>query len=103
LRSGTAILTESQIDETFDHQLTEAISEFISILPNLNQMPDDVHAAVVDMMLNLGLSRYSKFVGTIGELRPGNWKAAAIDAGNSLWAKQVPHRTADDIGLLNAG
>jgi hypothetical protein len=54
------------------------------------------------MMFEMGLPRFSKFVSTIGQLKAGNWKLAAIDAGNSLWAKQVPHRAAEDIALLNA-
>jgi GH24 family phage-related lysozyme (muramidase) len=102
LKSGTATLTDQQIDEIFDYQLTEAISESMSILPNFNQMPDTVQAVVVDMTFNLGLTRFSKFVSTIGQLKQGNYKQAAIDAKASLWAQQVPHRAADDIALLNA-
>jgi lysozyme len=102
LKTGAVALTDQQIDEIFDFQVTEAISASMSIFPNFNQMPDTVQAVVVDMMFEMGLTRFSKFVSTIAVLKAGNWKQAAIDAGNSLWAKQVPKRAAEDIALLNA-
>lgn len=101
LKNGTAALTDEQIDEIKDYQISAVISEAMSIFDNFMEMPDGVQAAIVDMLFNLGETRFAKFVSTIGQLKAGDYAQAAIDAGNSLWAKQVPNRAADDIKLLN--
>src|SRR5215472_15690316 len=41
LKHGTVDLTDSQIDQIFDYQLTSAISDANSLLPNFPQMPDN--------------------------------------------------------------
>lgn len=102
LKNGEALLTNRQIDEVFDYQLTRTISDACSVLPGFMAMPDKVQAVVVDMLFQLGLPRYRKFVNMIAALRAGDWKQAAIDAAASLWAQQTPNRAADDIALLEA-
>lgn len=102
LKAGTLSLTDDQINQVRDFQINEAILAAKRYFPNFNTMPANPQAVIVDMIFNLGETRFSKFVSTIAQLKAGNWKQAAIDAGNSLWAKQVPHRAADDIALLNA-
>lgn len=102
LKAGTAALTDDQIDQVRDYQINEATLAAKRIFPNFDTMPENPQAVIVDMIFNLGETRFSKFVSTIGQLKAGNWKQAAIDAKASLWAQQVPHRAADDIALLNA-
>lgn len=101
LKAGTAALTDDQINQVRDYQINEAILAAKKIFPNFDTMPQNPQAVIVDMIFNLGETRFTKFVSTIGQLKAGNWKQAAIDAAASLWAKQVPHRAADDIALLN--
>ena len=50
LKNGTETLTDGQIDSVFSYQVTRTISDAASILPNLMTMPDNVSAAVIDMM-----------------------------------------------------
>ncbi|MGH7594681.1 MAG: glycoside hydrolase family protein [Gemmatimonadales bacterium] len=101
LKSGVT-LTDAQIDEVRNYQINEATLAAKRIFPNFDMMPANPQAVIVDMIFNLGEPRFSQFVNTIAQLKAGNWKQAAIDAGNSLWAKQVPNRAKDDIALLNA-
>lgn len=102
LKNGTETLTEPQIDQVFSYQLSRTISEAMQLFPNFSTMPDTVQAVVCDMIFNLGIGGFSKFHRTVAALTAGNWKQAAIDAGESLWAQQVPNRAKDDISLLNA-
>jgi lysozyme len=102
LKAGTTALTDDQINQVRDYQINEVILAAKRIFPNFDTMPANPQAVIVDMIFNMGESRFSKFVSTIAVLKAGNWKQAAIDAGNSLWARQVPNRAADDIALLNA-
>lgn len=100
LKNGTAALTDGEIDEIKDYQIGVVIRQAMSIFDNFMEMPDGVQAAIVDMLFNLGETRFTKFVSTIGQLKAGDYTQAGIEAGNSLWAKQVPNRAADDIKLL---
>lgn len=102
LKAGTETLTETQIDEIFDYQLTAVISQANSILPNFNAMPDGVQAVVCDLIFNLGITRFSKFVSTIGQLKAGNWKQAAGDLRSSLWFHQVKSRGTEDVAILES-
>jgi len=102
LKSGAATLTDDQINQVRDYQINEVVLAARRIFPNFDAMSPNPQAVIIDMIFDLGETRFSKFVSTIGQLKAGNWKQAAIDAGNSLWAKQVPRRAAEDVALLNA-
>jgi GH24 family phage-related lysozyme (muramidase) len=100
LKDGKVTLTETQIDEIFSFQLSEVIIQARHLLPNYDAMPDGVQAVVCDLIFNMGVTRFSKFVSTIGQLKAGNWKQAAADLTNSLWFHQVGHRGTDNVGIL---
>jgi lysozyme len=102
LKAGIEALTETQIDEIFYYQLTSVISQANGLLSNFNAMPDGVQAVVCDLIFNMGITRFSKFVSTIGQLKAGNWKQAAADLRNSAWFHQVKTRGTDNVGILEA-
>jgi lysozyme len=102
LRCGLATLTDSQINQVFDYQLTAAISVAMSIFPNFVNMPDAVQAVVCDLIFNMGETRFRKFVSTIAVLKAGDWKQAANDLTSSLWFHQVGHRATENVALLRA-
>jgi len=101
--SGEASLTQAQVDEVFEYQLSLVMGSAMQIFPTFIMMPDNVQAAICDMIFNLGMGGFVKFTQTIADLKAGNYSQAAHDALNSEWAKQVPSRAADDARLLEAG
>lgn len=102
LKAGTVTLTDDQINQVFDYQLTIVIGEARSLFPTFDTMPNNVQAVISDQIFNMGLPTFKQFKGEITALNAGNWKQAAIAAGQSLWAQQVPNRAKDDMELLNA-
>lgn len=98
--SGEVALTQPQVDEVFEYQLSLVIGSAMQIFPTFITMPDNVQAAICDMIFNLGLTGFIKFTQTIEDIKAGNYSQAAKDALNSEWAKQVPSRAADDARLL---
>lgn len=102
LKAGTVTLTDDQINQVFDYQLTIVIGEARGLFPAFDSMPNNVQAVIVDMSFNMGLPTFKQFKRMIAALNAGNWKQAALDAGQSLWAQQVPNRAKDDMELLNA-
>lgn len=102
LLSGECQLAEFQAVLVFEAQLEEVYAQAVKFFPNYHQMPQNAQAVIADLIFNLGETRFSKFVSTIGELKAGNWKQAADDLTNSLWFKQVGHRGTEDVALLRA-
>ncbi len=50
------------------------------------------YEALLNMIFNLGASRFAKFKKTIAAIKSGNWQKAARKAEYSLWFKQVGTR-----------
>ena len=54
--------------------------------------PEVVRNAVINMCYQLGLAGFSKFKKTIYYLETEQYKEAAIECLDSLWARQTPNR-----------
>jgi len=102
LCAGQCDLIESQVDQLFNGDLNGAIADAKTCVRNFNLHPDDVQSAIVDMVFNLGITRFSKFTATIAALEadPPDYCKAAVEMRDSAWARQVPNRANDDIALV---
>lgn len=100
LKNGDAIMTQAQVDEIFGYQLNLVIGQALNLFPNFMTMPDTVQAVVCDVIFNMGLEGFSKFVNTVASLKSGDWKGAAAGLQASQWRYQVPARAKDDIAIL---
>ncbi len=64
---------------------------------------DEVRVAVVvNMVFNLGLSRFSKFKKTIDYIALGEWTMASEEMLDSKWAKQTPERANQMANIIRA-
>jgi lysozyme len=61
------------------------------------------HESLVDMLFNLGLTRFLTFKNTIATIRRGEWAAAADLLRGSLWYKQVKGRARRVVRELDTG
>jgi len=59
--------------------------------------------SIIDMLFNLGISRFLAFKNTIEEIRHGEWTAAAERLKGSLWYKQVKGRARRIVQELDTG
>lgn len=66
----------------------------------LNPARQDV---VINMVFNLGLSRFLKFKKTIAFLQDKQWENASIEMLNSSWAKQVGNRAQELAAIIVTG
>ncbi len=62
------------------------------ILKNYDSQPHEVRDIVLDMIFNLGETRFSKFKKTIAAIDAFDYKTAANEMQNSLWYNQVGNR-----------
>ena len=67
---------------------------------NLTSNRQDV---IVEMIFNLGLTRFKKFKKTIGYINQANHSAAADEMLDSRWAKQVGQRALTLSNKFRAG
>ena len=58
----------------------------------LEDMPQEVQAVVLNMCYQLGVTGVSKFRKAISALQEGDWREAADEMLDSLWARQTPNR-----------
>lgn len=102
LRSGTATLEDTQIDQLFEVQLNAAIYGAQCQVQNFNALPDNAQAVVVDMVFNLGSTGFAKFRKLIAALEAQNFVDAAAEIKDSLWCGQVKTRCLDNAALMEA-
>lgn len=65
-----------------------------------NSLSQPRQHAILNMILNLGGVRFSKFKNMIAAIRSNDWKLAAKEAKQSLWYQQVKARGDRIIELL---
>ena len=93
LEEGTSVsvarVTEALLEDlenaTWDCEMIFGTSRF-------RGFPDEVQEVVVNMMFNLGRTRFAKFVNFRAALEEHNWNKAAKEGRDSLWYHQVKNR-----------
>ena len=68
-----------------------------------NSFPAKKQAALIDMMFNLGKTRFSGFKNMIGAIERGDWQESAKQAQDSKWFSQVGDRGKEVYEILKEG
>ena len=79
---------------------TKEAKKFEFYEKNLTSNRQDV---IVEMIFNMGLTRFKKFKKTIGYINQANYSAAADEMLDSRWAKQVGQRALTLSNKFRAG
>lgn len=61
------------------------------------------HESLIDMLFNLGLTRFLGFKNTVAAIRSGEWSKAASLAKQSLWYRQVGGRARRIVREFESG
>lgn len=93
--------TDAEINKLFASDLQVAINDAKFLFPSFNNQPDNVQLILVSLSYNLGKGRLSKFIKFRKHIEAKNYKLAAMELKDSLWAKQVKTRADKYIGILN--
>lgn len=100
LCSGKCELTEDHVMALFSDDLDDAVAAAQSMVPNFDEHPDDVQHVIIDMIFNMGETRFAKFKKLIAALKIKDYGATAAEMSNSKWAGQVGRRAQEDIALV---
>ena len=95
-------LTNATIYQMLDEDITKAIEAACKIFtqPVFDSWSEARQHAIVNMIFNLGETRFRLFFNMIGAIKLNNWSEAAEHALASKWAKQVGSRSQRIVALL---
>jgi len=77
-----------------------SINDLLDIFNDFYLLPNDVQLVMIDMMFNMGETRFRGFKKMIQAVRDKDFKEAARQAKDSKWCKQVGIRCEDNYNLL---
>lgn len=66
-------------------------------------LTDARQRVIVNMLFNLGATRFRSFEKTIGFLERGDFQSAAAEMLDSVWARQVGHRASRLSAMMSTG
>ena len=92
-------ISEGEAQILLVNDINNAIEDLAKILPTAATYGDNRFDALVDMVFNLGLTKFKGFKKMIAALHDSNFKKAAEDMRDSKWAKQLGYR-ANDLAYM---
>ena len=88
---GTPI-DKSKVSSAFKEDINNALYSCIQVIPKFRDIPAEAQRILVNMMFNLGQSRFLKFRKMIEDVQKGDWISASLEMENSAWRYQEPAR-----------
>lgn len=86
------VITLDQAEDYLLQDIHTAIHYLAEIFPLLYNYPESIQHVLVNMMFNLGPSRFKGFKLFIEAIKSQHYAKAALEMLDSLWASQVPYR-----------
>lgn len=96
-------ITPEESAYLFSNDLSRVEKELQSAFPWAKDLDAVRYAVMVDMLFNLGLSRLKGFRKFLAAMQKGDWRVAAIEMMDSLWARQVKARATRLRDMVVAG
>ena len=85
-------ITEDEARYLLDNDILRVCDELDRNLPWWRDLSDARQRVLVDMVFNLGISRFMQFQNTIAAIESGDYETAASEMLDSRWADQVGNR-----------
>lgn len=97
--TGTEI-SEERAFTAFGDDLQSAIEDTEATIDDLYSHPDNVVRVLVNMMFNLGKTRFRKFKKMLHAIRECDYATAAEEMVDSKWYHQVGRRSKELVRLM---
>lgn len=95
-------LSQDEIEYLLDNDISDCLAQAQSF-PWFAGLDPVRQAVIVELLFNLGLTRFKTFKKFIGFISEGRWVHAAGELKNSRWAEQVKGRADTLINMIKAG
>ncbi len=96
-------ITEKEAEELLINDLLRAEDELFKSHPWVESLPTKVQDALINMVFNLGISRFNRFRKMLAALKNNDFDTAAKEALNSKWATQVGKRAHEIANQIRQG
>ena len=85
-------ITREEAEYLLDNDIKKATFDALSIFPLLKSYSEARQAVLINMVFNLGKTRFRGFKNFIKAVKSEDWERAAVEMEDSLWYKQVGKR-----------
>ena len=86
------VLTEEEASYFLANRVAQKHLQLSESLDWYDDLPPEVQGVVLEMVYQIGYSGVMRFRKMIANMKDKNWKGAADEMLDSLWAKQTPER-----------
>ena len=83
-----------------DNDIGRCIKELEGVFDDFSELPENIQIALIDMIFNLGKTRFLKFKNMIQAIKDRDFKRASEEAKNSHWCEQVGRRCDDVVEMM---
>ena len=81
-----------EMELMFRNDVKEAKSELLRNHPWVIGLDEPRREVLINMVFNMGITTFNKFVNTLANVKKGNYTKAAVEMLDSKWARQVGPR-----------
>ena len=89
---GLTWLTEEESLHILSGRISKLHLKLLDDLDWYKDMPPEVQGVIIEMCFQMGFAGFCKFKKAIANMQDKNWKGAADEMLDSLWAKQTSNR-----------
>lgn len=95
--------SEDEVELMLQNDITQSVEDIKSIFLGFDRFLKNRQNALINMMFNLGKTRFLGFKKMIAAIKNGDWQEAAKQAADSRWHDQVGSRALEIERLLEEG
>ena len=89
---GLTWITEEESLSILAGRISELHLKLLDDLDWYEDMPPEVQGVIIEMCFQMGFAGFCKFKKAIANMKDRNWKGAADEMLDSLWARQTSNR-----------
>jgi len=93
-------LTKDEIMYLLKNDIERCEKELKKIFTDFDNLPENVKIVLIDMIFNLGETRFKKFEELIKAVKKRNWDRTIIEIKNSKRCRQLKKRCRDNVLLI---
>jgi lysozyme len=99
-KDGGIGLSDDEIDYLLTNDINRVTKEAKEVFNDFDKLPEDVQIVIVDMIFNMGKTRFLNFKNTIDLIKQKKYTEASDEMLKSIWAKQVGNRAIELSHLM---
>jgi lysozyme len=93
-------ITYDEVVYLLENDIDRCIRELRTIFKDFDELPENIQIVLIDMIFNLGKTRFLKFKKMIQAIKDRDFKKASEEAKNSRWCGQVGKRCDDVVEMF---